>query len=363
MTMLLIGDSLSITQPGATFQDFGISDAAFSVGGVTGVMIASSNRTSWWRIFTHVLDVGFKHRQNGAVLGSTDNAWHTFYDCSWYKNNRVGHDFGDCIGALVVGGEMEVVDAGVGFQSGRPSGYPVLNSGKGGYHIKIFGILGDSTGDSGPLWSGFAHWFRSTARVEIGSCKWEAYSCAGYFDDPTATDAGRGLFISGNNYYGIGSQQGTGLVFGSGMIDVTVVATAFNGCYQDVADRTGTPTEVTWLATGTGNMTVHGKNARSQLRELAIGASGTKILQHLSNTASWTPGAIAANTGATTTITVTGAALGDVVALGYNQNLNAGLILTGWVSSSNTVTAQIRNVTAGSLTPTAGTVRADVWQH
>jgi hypothetical protein len=80
--------------------------------------------------------------------------------------------------------------------------------------------------------------------------------------------------------------------------------------------------------------------------------------RQMTGTASWTPGAIGANAGATTTVTVTGAALGDVVEMGYNQNLNAGLVLSGWVSSANTVTAQLRNVTGGSLTPTAGTVRA-----
>jgi hypothetical protein len=83
----------------------------------------------------------------------------------------------------------------------------------------------------------------------------------------------------------------------------------------------------------------------------------------LTGTASWTPGAIGANGGAVQNITVTGAAQGDRVALGYTQNLQAGLILTGEVSAANTVEAQIRNVTAGSLTPTAGTVNATVWKH
>jgi hypothetical protein len=83
----------------------------------------------------------------------------------------------------------------------------------------------------------------------------------------------------------------------------------------------------------------------------------------MTGSAAWTPGAIGANSGATTSVTVIGAALGDQIAVGYNQDLQAGLILTAEVSAANTVTAQIRNVTAGSLTPTAGTVRVTVWKH
>jgi hypothetical protein len=90
-------------------------------------------------------------------------------------------------------------------------------------------------------------------------------------------------------------------------------------------------------------------------------AGGASIVKHLTGTAAWTPGAIAANAGVTTTVTVTGATLANsVVQVGYSVALTAGLILTGWVSAADTVTVQIRNVTAGAITPTAGTVRASV---
>lgn len=69
-----------------------------------------------------------------------------------------------------------------------------------------------------------------------------------------------------------------------------------------------------------------------------------------------TPGAISANDGTTGTVTVTGAALGDFVLFGYGADLNAGIILSAWVSAADTVTWQMRNVTSGSITPASSTI-------
>jgi hypothetical protein len=80
-------------------------------------------------------------------------------------------------------------------------------------------------------------------------------------------------------------------------------------------------------------------------------------------TASWTPGTVGANSTVTQVITVPGAALGDPVAVGYNQTLDNALVLGGYVSAANTVTAKIRNNTGAGIAVTAGTVRATVWKH
>jgi type 1 fimbria pilin len=124
------------------------------------------------------------------------------------------------------------------------------------------------------------------------------------------------------------------------------------------------------LYSASGTMTLHesgvsttGFNAGQAKMYNGTAAYAYDPPRVLTGTASWTPGAIGAGAGATQSVTVTGAALGDPVAVGYNQNLQDGLVLTGEVSAANTVTAQLRNVTAGSLTPTAGTVRATVWKH
>lgn len=83
----------------------------------------------------------------------------------------------------------------------------------------------------------------------------------------------------------------------------------------------------------------------------------------LTGTASWTPGTVGANTTATQTITVTDAALGDTVSLGYNQTLDNNMVLTGYVTAANTVTAKLRNLTGAGIAVTAGTVRATVFKH
>jgi hypothetical protein len=95
---------------------------------------------------------------------------------------------------------------------------------------------------------------------------------------------------------------------------------------------------------------------------LAIG-NGASIKKHLSGTVAWTPTLIASASYLTKTVTVTGAALGDTVAVGYSVALAAGLIISGQVTAANTVTVTIINLSGSGVTPGAGTVRADVWQH
>jgi hypothetical protein len=94
-----------------------------------------------------------------------------------------------------------------------------------------------------------------------------------------------------------------------------------------------------------------------------LSGDSTVISRHISATDSWTPGEIAAGATAGKDVTVTGAALGDSVAIGYTQDLADGLVIAGHVKASDTVRVTITNTTGGALTPTAGDVRADVWQH
>jgi len=62
------------------------------------------------------------------------------------------------------------------------------------------------------------------------------------------------------------------------------------------------------------------------------------------------------------TITVTGAADGDVVSLGIpNASMPAGACsFTAWVSAANTVTVRFSNFSGGNLNPASGTFRAFV---
>lgn len=72
--------------------------------------------------------------------------------------------------------------------------------------------------------------------------------------------------------------------------------------------------------------------------------------------------AIAANSHADLTITVTGAVIGDAVALGTPTAAAAatGMIYTAWVSAANTVTVRAHNVTSSEIDPATGFFRASV---
>lgn len=64
------------------------------------------------------------------------------------------------------------------------------------------------------------------------------------------------------------------------------------------------------------------------------------------------------------TITVTGAADGDVVYVGVpNAAVNANTCYTAFVSASNTVTVRFSNYSSGSVDPASGTFRVSVLKY
>ena len=63
--------------------------------------------------------------------------------------------------------------------------------------------------------------------------------------------------------------------------------------------------------------------------------------------------------GVTTTVTVTGAALGDFASASFSNDLQ-GVLLTAWVSAANTVSVRFQNETAGAVDLASGTLRASV---
>jgi hypothetical protein len=100
----------------------------------------------------------------------------------------------------------------------------------------------------------------------------------------------------------------------------------------------------------------------SPVEGVKLGSGGTQIKKHLSATASWDPPSVVNGASTTTTITVTGAALGDTVAVGFTS-LVTGWTITGLVTATNTVEVRITNNTGGTVDLASGTLRADVWQH
>ena len=75
--------------------------------------------------------------------------------------------------------------------------------------------------------------------------------------------------------------------------------------------------------------------------------------------ATYDPPSIAAGGVATTTVTATGAAVGDVSLASFSLDL-AGLIITSYVSAANTVTVKLYNPTAGAIDLASGTLRVKV---
>lgn len=84
-----------------------------------------------------------------------------------------------------------------------------------------------------------------------------------------------------------------------------------------------------------------------------IGATGAALTAVLTATASLNFGSIATTASADLTITVTGAAVGDEVAIGLPAAPTAGIIYQAFVSAANTVTVRATNITANSVDPAA----------
>lgn len=82
----------------------------------------------------------------------------------------------------------------------------------------------------------------------------------------------------------------------------------------------------------------------------------------LTATAALDFGSIAAVTSEDLTIAVTGAALGDTVALGLPAAPTAGIVFTGFVSAADTVTVRATNITAGAVDPASAEITAMVFK-
>jgi hypothetical protein len=135
----------------------------------------------------------------------------------------------------------------------------------------------------------------------------------------------------------------------------SVTAASFSGTFTAAA---GTLTGTTLAA----NVVTSSLTSVGTLTALTVGSGGTQITKHLSATTTWDPTNLIAGAQTSTTITVTGAALGNTVAVGFSLDLQL-MQLTGYVSSANTVTVVLQNGTAGAIDLGSGTLRADVWQH
>lgn len=111
------------------------------------------------------------------------------------------------------------------------------------------------------------------------------------------------------------------------------------------------------IGVGTASVTSPGGGSLSGYQ---IGIHSLAVGQ-ISATATWAPGAITAGSYSSTTITVTGAAVGDFALAEHDKMLTNALMISAHVSAVNTVTVLIFNPTTASITPASGTLRALVF--
>jgi hypothetical protein len=84
--------------------------------------------------------------------------------------------------------------------------------------------------------------------------------------------------------------------------------------------------------------------------------------KYLTATATYDPVSLTTGSQTSTTVTVTGAALGDFVSASFSVD-NALIQVTVYVSAANTVTLVLRNGTAGTIDLASGTLTVKVWRY
>jgi hypothetical protein len=73
----------------------------------------------------------------------------------------------------------------------------------------------------------------------------------------------------------------------------------------------------------------------------------------------YNPPSLLTGTSTTTTVTVTGAAIGDFTLASFQRDLS-GISLFSWVSAADTVSVQFRNDTGGTIDLSSGSLRVQV---
>lgn len=85
--------------------------------------------------------------------------------------------------------------------------------------------------------------------------------------------------------------------------------------------------------------------------------SAVNTAMGLFGSATYNPASLADGAGATTTVTVTGAALGDFAVASFSLDLQ-GIMVTAYVSAADTVSVRFQNETGGTIDLASGTLRA-----
>lgn len=96
------------------------------------------------------------------------------------------------------------------------------------------------------------------------------------------------------------------------------------------------------------------------LHQLKLGAGGATLVGYLSATKTWDPPSLANGAGADTTVTVAGAAVGDLCVVGFSSIAAAGWLLSASVTAANTVAVTLYRAYGGTSDLGSGTLRVGV---
>lgn len=212
---------------------------------------------------------------------------------------------------------------------------------------------------------------------------WSCSNTHGVLVNPSGTGATQR--VEAINMTGSANAGGQGFFIGAGATGVSIVGGSFaqnvNGIsiaanvtdFSIVGVKCG-PTGQFTQNTGTGITIAAGTSANFTISQcdlrgnavagLSDGGSGlnkviTGNLGYGFASAVFDPPNLADGAGTTTTVTVTGAALGDAAKATFSLDLQ-GILLTAWVSSANTVSVRFQNETGGALDLASGTLRAAI---
>jgi hypothetical protein len=168
----------------------------------------------------------------------------------------------------------------------------------------------------------------------------QTYGVYGSAANADVVCVGNGYFnnINGEEFWATGAivRDGAGHISSTGSPEGRIAAPVGSR----FTARDGAAGTTLWIKeTGTGN---------TGWVAAATGITGTAV---------YDPPSLADGAGVTTTVTVTGAVLGDLVDVSFSLNLQ-GITMTGYVSAADTVSVRFQNETGGVIDLGSGTIKA-----
>jgi hypothetical protein len=164
--------------------------------------------------------------------------------------------------------------------------------------------------------------------------------------------------VNGGSY---AQNVGAGCSFSANVTDFSVLGARLGATDGLTGNAYGV-----FVAAGTGaNFTIANNDVRGNttagISDSATG--GGKVIVANNGfgygSATYNPPSLADGAGATTTVTVTGAVLGDKAWASFSLDLQ-GITVTAWVSAADTVSVRFQNETGGVLDLASGTLRAGI---